>query len=273
MRLGGPVFSTDTPEAWVAAHQAAGYTAAYWPNVPREQEAAYVQAAADANLLIAEVGAWSNPLSPDPETRKQAVAWCQHQLAVADRVGARCCVNIAGSLGEKWDGPFAADLTEDAFAQIVETTREIIDAVKPTRTYYSLETMPWMYPDSAECYRALIDAIDRERFAVHLDPVNLINCPQRYFQNAQLLRDAFATLGPQVRSCHAKDIRMADNLTVHLDEVAPGDGKLDYTAFLQALTELDPDTPLMLEHLPEEDYPRAAAYIRAVASEAGITLR
>ena len=53
-----------------------------------------------------------------------------------------------------------------------------------TRTYYALETMPWIFPDSADSYLALVKAIDRKAFAVHYDPVNMINCPQRLFDNA-----------------------------------------------------------------------------------------
>ena len=104
---------------------------------------------------------------------------------------------------------------------IIETTRQIIDAVRPTHSFYTLETMPWMYPDSVESYIALFNAIDRPRFAVHLDPVNLVCSPQRYFNNAALLHTFFEHLGPHIRSCHAKDILLADRLTTHLDEVIP----------------------------------------------------
>ena len=69
---------------------------------------------------------------------------------------------------------------------IVQTVREIIDAVKPVRTFYTLETMPWMYPDSAHSYLELIRAIDRERFAVHLDVVNLVCSPQRLLRQRRL---------------------------------------------------------------------------------------
>jgi len=44
----------------------------------------------------------SNPLSSDEQTRRTAIARCQAMLALADAIGARCCVNIAGSRGEKW---------------------------------------------------------------------------------------------------------------------------------------------------------------------------
>jgi sugar phosphate isomerase/epimerase len=161
----------------------------------------------------------------------------------------------------------------ETFDLIVQTVREIIDAVQPKRTFYTLETMPWMYPDSADSYLELIRAIDRERFAVHLDVVNLICSPQRFFGNAALIGECVAKLGPQIKSCHAKDIALADRLTVHLDEVRPGLGGLDYRTLLLELNGLDPDLPLMLEHLPtEQEYGEAAGFVRTVAREVGVEL-
>lgn len=117
----------------------------------------------------------------------------------------------------------------------------------------------------------MIRAIDRPQFAAHLDIVNLINSPQRFFANAALIRECVAKLGPQIKSCHAKDISLADRLTVHLDEVRPGLGGLDYRTLLRELSGLDPDLPLMLEHLPrEEDYDAAATYVREMAQEVGV---
>jgi sugar phosphate isomerase/epimerase len=276
MRLGGPVFLEEsTPEAWVTALQQAGYRAAVFPTQWGEGYAAadYAAAARCADILIAEVGAWSNPISPDAEVREAAIRLCQERLALADEVGARCCVNIAGSRGERWDGPHPDNLTADTFALIVESVRAIVDAVRPTRTFYALEMMPWIFPDSADSYLDLLHAIDRERVAVHLDPVNIINSPRRYYENAALIRDCFAKLGPYIRSCHAKDILLHDRLTVHLNEVRPGQGKLDYRVYLRELARLDPDMPLILEHLPSaEEYSAAAQYIRALAHELGISL-
>jgi sugar phosphate isomerase/epimerase len=223
--------------------------------------------------VIAEVGAWSNPLSPDEATRKAARLKCEQQLALADEIGARCCVNITGSRGERWDGPHPDNLTPETFDAIVETTRAIIDAVKPVRTTYALETMPWMYPDSPQSYLDLLRAIDRSRCAAHLDPVNLVCSPRRFFANAALLRECFRLLGPHIVSCHAKDIVLRDALTTHLDEVCPGRGGLDYAVYLEELGRLDPDTPLMLEHMHSEaDYEAGGAYIRSVAEQVGVRL-
>ena len=41
-----------------------------------------------ADLLIAEVGAWSNPLAANEQGRTAAIAYCKQQLAVAERIGA-----------------------------------------------------------------------------------------------------------------------------------------------------------------------------------------
>ena len=277
MRLGGPVFTkTHSPESWAQAVLAEGYRAAFCPVGPEadsETVRAYAAVAREADIVIAEVGAWSNPLSPDPATSSAAIEKCKNALALADRIGARCCVNIAGSRGAKWDGPDAADLTDETFDLIVAVVRDIIDTVRPTQSFYTLETMPWMYPDSPDAYLRLIRAIDRKAFAVHLDPVNLVCSPQRCFATGRLIEECFDKLGAHIRSCHAKDIDLHDRLTVHLDEVRPGLGRLDYPAFLRCLNRLDADVPLMLEHLPnEEEYRLAAAHIRSVAKAGGFEL-
>jgi sugar phosphate isomerase/epimerase len=198
---------------------------------------------------------------------------CKGGLELAERIGARCCVNISGSRGAKWDGPDARDLTDGTFDLIVATVREIVDAVKPRRSCYALETMPWMFPDSPDAYRRLLRAINRKACGVHLDPVNLVCSPQRYFRNGDLIRECFAKLGDRIKSCHAKDILLQPRLTVHLDEVRPGTGGLDYAAYLRELDRLDAAVPLMLEHLATaEEYRLAAEHIRGVARTEGLNL-
>ncbi|MBA7568045.1 hypothetical protein ES708_09764 [subsurface metagenome] len=275
IRLGGTVFGNyDSPQSWVEAHGKWGYRAAWCPvdsDADADEVAAYREAAARNDLLIAEVGAWSNPLSSDSTERAAAIDLCRRQLDLADRIGALCCVNISGSRGGIWDGPHPENLTDQTFEMIVEVTRQIIDEVKPSRTYFTLETMPWTYPDSPESYLRLIEAIDRERFAAHLDPVNLVCSPQRYFSNAALIRECFAKLGRYIKSCHAKDIILRDTLTTHLDECEPGTGGLDYATYLRELSAL-PDVPLMMEHMKQpEEYERAGKYIREVGNGLNIS--
>ena len=274
MRLGGPIFPDRLePDQWIKALQSHGYRAAYCPAALLDspkliQE--YAEAARQAEIVIAEVGAWSNPLSPDEPTRQAALQHCQQQLSLADEIGALCCVNISGSRGEIWDGPHPLNLTQETFEQIVESVRKIIDAVSPRRAFYTLEPMPWMYPDSAESYLALLQAIDRKQFAVHFDPANLICSPQRYYGNARLIQDFFDKLGPFIKSCHAKVVRLTNALTVHLEEVRAGLGELDYPALFKAANRVNPNLPLMVEHLDtEQDYKVASATLKNLAKVCG----
>lgn len=268
IKLGGVLFNKFShPEEWINLLKDRGYTAAYCPVKPGTDSAtitSYKLASQRENIIISEVGAWSNPIDPDTEKSKAAINKCINSLALADEIEANCCVNISGSRNpEKWAGPHKENLTEATFDLIVETTRKIIDAVKPRHTFYTLETMPWAYPDSIESYQRLLKAIDRKQFAVHFDPVNLITSPQIYFKNGLMIKEAFKKLGKNIKSCHAKDIKLLEEAyTPHLPEVRPGLGNLNYKVFLSELMKLD-NIPLMMEHLDsEEEYHMAAEFIR-----------
>ena len=275
MRLGvGLPISSDDPDVIARAYIDAGYSAAICPEVTLDQPErirAIQEAFNKHDVLLAEMGVWNNMLHPDPALRKANLQANIEALAIADEVGARCCVNIAGSFNpDHWDGPHPMNLSEEAFERTVENVHTILDAVKPKRTVYSLETMPWVIPDSIESYQRLIEAVHHPMFGVHLDPVNMINSPSRFYNNAAFLRECFSVLGENIASVHAKDIRMEPKLTVHLQEVRPGLGDLDYKTFLTEMSKLPVDTPFILEHLPQEEYDAAQAYVLEVVNEVGV---
>jgi len=274
VRLGGPVPDKfDDPAQWAKAVKSLKYSAAVCPvptGASSETIRAFRSEAKKNNILISEVGVWNNMFDPDKKVSEAAINKNVLSLQLADEIGACCCVNISGAKGEIWDGPYPGNYTKETFNQIVENVRYIIDQVKPKNTFYSLEPMPYMLPDSPDSYLELVKAIGRDRFAVHLDPVNMISSPQRYFNNAAFLRECFSKLGPYIKSVHAKDIIIMPELTVHLEERRPGLGFLDYSVFLREMSKMK-DIPLMMEHLDkQEDYLLAAQYIRKMGSETGI---
>jgi sugar phosphate isomerase/epimerase len=278
VRLGGPLFEKyEDPDQWIAVLKKLGYRAAYCPVDPEadlELIKAYEAAAAQNDMVIAEVGAWSNTLSYDTVEAADAVEKCVMGLWLADEINARCCVNTSGSRNEEhWAGPHKDNLSDEVFHEVVEITRSIIDAVKPSRSFFALEAMPWAVPDSTDSYLELLKAVDRKQFGVHIDPVNMIRSPREYFGNGALIRDMFKRLRPHIRSCHAKDITLReDNYIPQMDELRPGLGNLDYVTYLQELAKLD-DVPLMMEHLNSaEEYGLAAKHIRSVGQSIGIKL-
>jgi len=266
--------SYDDPEKWAFAARKARYGAVN-PPFGAEADSATRQQFVDLcrrhDLVIAEVGVWNNPLSADPSIRSIAIERCKSCLQLAEDLGARCAVNIAGSCGEQWDGPDAQNLTTDTFNLIVDQVREILKAVKPKRTAFALETMPWAFPDSPESYVALIKAIDDTGFGVHLDIVNMICSPRLYFDNARFSQHCVETLRPWLKGVHLKDMQLRSELTVHLEERIPGEGGLDLGAMLTALGTLPTGTPVLLEHMRDEsDYSKAGSYILKLAADIGV---
>jgi len=278
IKLGGPVLTDFTdPEDWIIALKSRRYRTAFCPVEPGAdlyEINLYKKAANHHDIVISEVGAWSNPISPDADQASEAINKCIDALQLADEIGARCCVNVSGSRNpDYWAGPHKDNFSEDVFDLVVETSRKIIDLVNPKNTYFALEAMPWSFPDSPDSYLRLIKAIDRRRFGVHLDPVNMIGSVKKYFNNGEYIKEMFDKLGNRIKSCHAKDIILReDNYIPQFNEVRPGLGILNYTVFLKELAKLK-DVPLMMEHLKtDEEYALASEYIRGVGSSVGIAM-
>lgn len=278
LRLGAPAFcKSQDPEEIAMAHVNLGYRAAYCPKVEvseTDRVRSLREAFAKHDIVIAEVGRWLNLLDADPGKRKENLEKVTSGLALADEIGALCCVDIAGSFNEKvWYGPDPRNLTREFFEAAVENARKVIDAVKPRRARFCYEMMGWSMPDSPDNYLEMLKAVDRPAFGVHLDPCNLVNSPERFYRNADLLRECFEKLGPHIVSCHAKDLSWEVEMNVHFIEVAPGRGQLDYPAYLKGVASLPQRPPLMIEHLKTpEDYAAAARYIRDTAAGNGVAI-
>lgn len=277
VRLGGPMFKAPSdPEALALAHRELGYRAAFCPNIPLT-ESDRIRAVADAfakhDVALAEVGRWCNLLDADAAKRKENLERVIDGLALAEALGARCCVNIAGSYSTKeWFGPHPDNLSPKFFDAVVENARKIIDAVKPKRASFCYEMMGWAMPDSPDNALRMLKAVDRKGFAIHLDPCNLVNSPSRFYQNPALLNECFDKLGKYIVSCHAKDLKWVTEMNVHFVEVVPGTGQVDYRTWLKRLAQLPQQPPLMMEHLKTaEEYQAGREYILQTGKDIGVS--
>jgi sugar phosphate isomerase/epimerase len=278
MRLGGPIFvKSDDPAVLAKAHRDLGYRAAYAPSelvvTDKDRIAAIVKEFARQDVVMAEVGAWCNMLDPDPEKRRQNMEHVTRQLALAESLGARNCVNIAGSYDPAvWYAPNPKNLSQEFFDATVENCRRLIDAVKPQRTFFSIEMMPWSLPSCPDEYVRLVKAVDRRAFGVHLDVCNTMNNPTRMYNNSAVIQECFTKLGPWIKSCHAKDLKWGPGVQVCIQETIPGTGVIDYKTYLRNLSQLPAEAPLMLEHLhSEEQYTQGREYIQGVARSLGLS--
>lgn len=278
MRLGiAGIPEHSCPDQWAEKLKAIGCGAVVFPcdhTADDKTIEGYAKACRDYDLVIAEVGAWCNPLHPDEGEAAKNIAYIKNQLRLADRVGAKCCVNIAGARGEIWDGGYAENYTAKTYRLIIDTVRDIVDGAGPVNACYALEPMPWMVPDSPQSYARLIDDVDRAHFAAHMDAVNMISSPERYFNSGAFAESCFEILGRHIKSCHVKDVRLERHLTFNLRETYCGDGGFDIRRYAAAAENCDKDMPFILEHLPgEAEYIKSAAYIHGLLSDTGIIFR
>ncbi|MCQ2182639.1 MAG: sugar phosphate isomerase/epimerase [Bacteroidales bacterium] len=259
----------NSPEEWAAKHVELGLKCVNFPVdylAGEDVYMAYKKAADDAGLVIAEVGIWKNTLAADPAEREKWIEYAIGQLRMAEKIGAICCVNVVGTpYGPRWDGGYRGNFSEEAWEDAVKMIQRIIDAVKPVHTKFAIESMPWMIPSSPDEYVRLVNDVDREEFGVHLDAVNMITSPQRYFFNDEFLRECFEKLGTRIVSCHLKDIMLKSEYTFQLQECAPGAGTLDIPLFLKLAGEYNPSMPFIIEHLTtDEEYTESVKYVQSL---------
>jgi sugar phosphate isomerase/epimerase len=211
-------------------------------------------------------------LDADPAKRAANLATVTDGLALAEAIGARCCVDIAGSFSAaSWFGPHPDNLSPRFFDAAVENARKIIDAVKPQRAKFGYEVMGWSLPDNADNYLKMIRAVDRKAFGVHLDPCNAVNSPGKYYDNTALLNECFDKLGPWIVSCHAKDLTWDVEMNVHFREVCLGAGSMDYATYLKRLATLPGDVPLMIEHMKDAgEYDKSRRHLLDLGAKVGV---
>jgi len=151
IRFGGPLFGVDMldPDAVAEACRRLGYGAIYCPDLDPDDERA-CRDYGEAN---------------ETETNLQKAIG---RMLVAELVGARCCVDIAGSFHpSSWHGADPRNVSSEMFEAAVENARRIIDAVKPRRAKFTYEMMQWAIPDSPDSYLELIRRVLRETRPPH----------------------------------------------------------------------------------------------------------
>ena len=278
MHIGGmfPYGQVSSMAEYLDINLSLGYRAVVYPaeaSLSEENVALFERYCRQHRLVVAEVGIWNNPVSPDPKERMMALEQGKLRLALAERLHARCCVNVSGSAGSVWYAPYPQNFTPEHVALAVRAVQEIIDAVQPQHTCFALEPMQWMVPDSPESYLSLIAQIDRPAFKVHMDICNLLFTPRRLLGQREYMDACFEKLGPFIRSCHVKDLRILPDMAWATQEVVPGRGQVDLPYYLQKIEAQDPDLPVIIEHLSGRDqYYEALRHVRNLCRESGIAL-
>lgn len=117
----------------------------------------------------------------------------------------------------------------------------VIDEVNPQNTFFTIEPMAWMIPSSPEEYLHLIEDVARDKFAVHMDIINMTCTPERYFFPEEFVEKCFDLLKGKIKSCHLKDVNLLGDFTFQLRECACGEGTYPIEKYVELALKENPN--------------------------------
>ncbi|MEX0653140.1 MAG: sugar phosphate isomerase/epimerase family protein [Phycisphaeraceae bacterium] len=154
----------------------------------------------------------------------------QANAALARDLGLRLVSSHAGFIPEDPDAP--------TYANLVDRIRQIADLFAETfQGTLLLETGQ----ETADTLTGFLKTVDRDNVGVNFDPANML----LYGMGDPVT--ALRKLMPHVRQVHIKDAKAPTEPDTWGQEMAIGEGEVDWPSFLTVLEENDFDGPLVIE--------------------------
>ena len=210
---------------------------------------------------------------PDEEVLERVLNKIRCGLEVGRDLGAHVVLIRTGSLNPAGSySPCRDNHTPESRQRLIQSLREVADKAESVDTTVVVETHLLTIMDSPETNEQVLGAVGSKRMKVVMDYVNHFQTLHQVYDSSPRLHHIFDCMGPISTVGHCKDLMPSDGLVLHLDEAIPGDGELDIAVALKRWEEFYPDGYMLLEHLPNEMYPRASANTHDIAAAAGIDI-
>lgn len=227
----------------------------------------------DEGVAIAHFWAmWAPLMHPHEPTRRRAVATLQESCRVARDLGTDWITFGSGSASTAhgW-APHRENFTPGALERLIKSLREGVGAAEDHGVTLSLKGHVLTTVNTPGKARDVCDAVGSKWLRCGVDPVNWMTL-EHVFDVVAWIDEIFATLDGRVGMVHCKDVILEDELVLHLTERPPGQGVMEYAAYLHQAALADPDGWAILEHTPKESIPKAREHLLRVAKITGTDL-
>ena len=229
----------------------------------------------DADLGIAQLNGWYETLcNYDDGLRAQGVAGMTALTRIGAIVQAPSVYVRPG--GHNPNGHWYAhpeNHTQRTFDNIVDSLRKVCTVAQQEGTLIAIEGHALSALDTPQRMRELVDAVASPALKFNYDPVNFVGTVKQVHDTTSVLNDMHMLLGDVTVAAHAKDCKLGDELVVHIEEVIPGTGVMDYETFMRQFQQLCPDGYFIIEHLPDEHVLAARDNVVALAKRFGVPLQ
>ncbi len=265
----------ESPEETVKRIRSDGYASVNTqPSQWTDDELVEMRAALKKyDVTVFEVGAYDNILHPDSSKRQKILSKIVGKFEDAEKIGGTMVATVSGSCDPVYlINPHRDNWTEETWKILIKSVKQILRDTSGMKVTLGMEAQVTTNIDGPGSHRRLIDDVGDDRCCVNLDPTNMISLAT-YFHTTDVLNECFDLLGEHIMGCHAKDTFIIPNIqTVHVQEVCPGKGVMDYETFLVRMSRLKWPRALFPEHIEPEEYPVADAYIKKIAAKTGVKI-
>ncbi|MBP1962850.1 sugar phosphate isomerase/epimerase family protein [Paenibacillus aceris] len=241
----------------------------------------------EANLPIVCISGYTNIIHPDPKKREQNLFGLQTLLKFARDLGSPYVISETGTFNTEsdwvWD---SKNGTEEAYEMTCRQIEELAKFAYDHGSVFLVENYVNNVIGSVDALARLFSDVNHPGLGLLMDPTN-------YFTDSNIghvdetLNRIFNTLGDKIKIAHAKDCKPAEDMSekhAEIDAVeshtfrgagavelpAPGLGILNYELYLQKLSKLHPNIPIIIEHLDEQDIPRAKKFLDDKLKKIGV---
>jgi sugar phosphate isomerase/epimerase len=242
----------------------------------------------DYNLPVCCVSGYTNLVHPDPVKRKANIDRLKELLHFANELGSPYVISETGTFDADSDWvAHPKNKTEDGYQQCLDVIGELVQYARSQGAYFLVETYVNNVIGSVEEVLRLFSDINDDRLGLLMDPTNYFEL-HNIDKMDETLNSIFNALSSKVMMSHAKDVKKAtDGHGVKMSDIdaseahalrgvgmielpAPGLGSLNYDLYLKRLSRDHPNIPVIIEHLEEEDIPRAKKFIDGKLKALGV---
>ncbi|MFK0691476.1 sugar phosphate isomerase/epimerase family protein [Mesorhizobium sp. IMUNJ 23033] len=236
----------------------------------------------DHNLPICCLSGYTNIIHPDKAEREKRLAYLKEIIRNAREFGSPYVISETGTYNTESDWVHhPRNKTEEGFEECRKVISDLAHTAYDHGAVFLLETYVNNVVGSVEETVRMFAQVDHPGLGLLMDPTNYFEA-HNIDRMDQVLNQVFDTLTHKIRIAHAKDVKRAgsDKSEKHADigdddahegltfrgvgEIelpAPGLGSLNYDLYLKRLSEKHPNIPVIIEHLTEDDVPRAKTFL------------
>ena len=236
----------------------------------------------DHNLPICCVSGYTNIIHPDKDERARRVGYLKEIIRNARAFGSPYVISETGTYNTESDWVHhPKNKTDEGFEECRKVIADLSQTAYDHGAVFLLETYVNNVVGSVEETVKMFAQVDHPGLGLLMDPTNYFET-HNIDRMDQILNQVFDTLTQHIKIAHAKDVKRsgddksekhadigdADALESHtfrgvgeIELPAPGLGALNYDLYLRRLAEKHPNIPVIIEHLSEDDIPRAKAFL------------